>query len=130
MVIARMYPPWGSIIKDKLKDRSTLALDTVAFSRSKKLIIAGENGKMAFIVRKPLLVGGMGLSLLLLGWQSFHTQILEVSQWLFWGTAGLGFIAWKWKSRSPNVTVSPVVPLTRETVENAIADFLAFSKAL
>ena len=117
-----MYPPWGSIIKDKLKDRSTLALDTVAFSRSKKLIIAGENGKMAFVVRKPLLVGGMGLSLLLLGWQSFHTQILDAGQWLFWGTAGLGFVAWKWKRRSPNVMVSPVVPLTRETVENAIAD--------
>ncbi len=77
---------------------------------------------MAFVVRKPLLVGGMGLSLLLLGWQSFHTQILDASQWLFWGTAGLGFVAWKWKSRSPNVIVSPVVPLTRQIVENAIAD--------
>jgi hypothetical protein len=31
-----MYPPWGSIIKDKLKDRSTLELDTVAFDQSKK----------------------------------------------------------------------------------------------
>ena len=27
---------WGSIIKDKLKDRSTLELDTVAFDQSKK----------------------------------------------------------------------------------------------
>ncbi|MFM7438392.1 MAG: hypothetical protein ACKO2V_07270, partial [Snowella sp.] len=48
--------------------------------------------------------------------------VLDASQWLFWGTAGLGFIAWKWKRRSPNVMVSPVVPLTRETVENAITD--------
>jgi GTPase SAR1 family protein len=77
---------------------------------------------MAFLVRKPLLIGGMGLSLLLLGWQSFHTQILDAGQWLFWGTAGLGFFAWKWKRRSPNQIVSPVVPLTQEIVENAIAD--------
>ena len=32
----RQNAPWGSIIKDKLKDRSTLELDTVAFSWSKK----------------------------------------------------------------------------------------------
>ena len=77
---------------------------------------------MAVLARKPLLVGGMGLSLFLLGWQSFHTQILDASQWLFWGTAGLGFVAWKWKRRSPNQIVSPVVPLTREIVDAAIAD--------
>lgn len=77
---------------------------------------------MTFSKRKPLLVGGMGLSLLLLGWQSFHAQILDASQWLFWGLAGLGLLSWKLKGRSPNQIVSPVVPLTREIVENAIAD--------
>ncbi len=76
---------------------------------------------MVFQMHKPLLVGGMGLSLLLLGWQSFHTQFLDFSQWLFWGMAGLGFVSWKLKKRSPSFFLSPVTPLYRENVDAAIA---------
>lgn len=75
---------------------------------------------MAVQVQKPVLVGGLGLCLLLLGWQSVHTHLLEIGQWGVWGMTIFGLLFWKWK-RPNQPSLSVVTPLTRETVDTAIA---------
>lgn len=75
---------------------------------------------MAVQVQKPVLVGGLGLCLLLLGWQSVHTHLLEIGQWGLWGMTAFGLLFWKLKRPAKN-SLSVVTPLTREAVDTAIA---------
>ncbi|MEB3311262.1 MAG: DUF697 domain-containing protein [Snowella sp.] len=75
---------------------------------------------MAVQVQKPVLVGGLGLCLLLLGWESVHTHLLEMGQWGLWGMTAFGLLFWKLK-RSTKSSLAVLTPLTRQTVDTAIA---------
>jgi uncharacterized protein len=77
---------------------------------------------MATQLRKPILVGGMAICLLLGLWDSLHEKIIAVGEWSIWGAIALGMLFWMLQKNSSN-KLAPVIlsPLKRETVEAAIA---------
>lgn len=77
---------------------------------------------MAVKIQKPILVGGLGLTALLWGWEILHSQLWEVGEWSFLGISALGSSLWWWKMRSQkSPDWQPLSPLTRPQVEQAIA---------
>jgi uncharacterized protein len=77
---------------------------------------------MATKLRKPILVAGMAICLLLWLWDSLHEKIIAVGEWSIWGAIALGTIFWMLQKNSSN-KLTPVIlsPIKRETVEEAIA---------
>ncbi len=71
--------------------------------------------------RKPLLMTGMALCLLLGAWEGLHTHILAVGQWGLWGLTLLGLGIWSLKRPAKVASSSPLAPLSIETVSTAIA---------
>ncbi|MGB3692742.1 MAG: DUF697 domain-containing protein [Spirulinaceae cyanobacterium] len=76
-------------------------------------------------MRRPILVGGVSLSLGLWLWQSWHESIMQVGEFGLVGAIALGTGFWLWKQKSSfssSVSVSEVLsPVDQETVEAAIA---------
>ncbi len=77
---------------------------------------------MAVKLRKPILVVGIGVSIALGIWESFHNELIEVGEWGMLGAIALGSGFWwlKNKTAQPLLTWQPISPLKRETVEAAI----------
>jgi uncharacterized protein len=77
---------------------------------------------MATKLRKPILVAGMGLCLLLWLWDSLHDKLIAVGEWSIWGAIALGTLFWMLQKNSSNKLAPAILsPLKRETVEEAIA---------
>ncbi|WP_009632503.1 slr1306 family protein [Synechocystis sp. PCC 7509] len=72
--------------------------------------------------RRPILVGGVGLSLLLWLWQSFDSSVGQLSEWGMLSTIALGTCLWLWQqNKLKKATVVDNSPPNREKVEKALA---------
>lgn len=77
---------------------------------------------MATKLRKPILVGGMAICLLLWLWDSLQAKLIAVGEWSIWGAIALGTLFWMLQKNSSNKLAPAILsPLKRETVEEAIA---------
>ena len=78
---------------------------------------------MAIKLRKPILVGGIGISLALWLWQSFQESIVEIGELSLVGTIAVGIGLWFLQTKvSQHKSTSPLlIPLTQEAVLAAIA---------
>jgi hypothetical protein len=78
---------------------------------------------MGVKIRKPILVGGLGLTALLWGWEIFNSRLSDLGEFSFLGIFALGSGLWLWKTRSQKLQpLRPIAPLTQAQVEQAIAD--------
>lgn len=78
---------------------------------------------MAVKLRKPILVGGIGISLVLWLWESFQESFIEVGELSVVGVIALGMVFWLFQEKTDKSKLSlPLwLPLKRENVEGAIA---------
>lgn len=74
------------------------------------------------LLKKPIIVGGIGLSALLWGWQAVQGPEEPWGQWSLWALSGLGLLIWRWqRARNGSSTKKPGETLTPEMVQTAIA---------
>lgn len=78
---------------------------------------------MAVKLRRPILIGGVGLSFTLWLLQSINDSVAELGEWAILGLITLGAGFWFFQPRkSSKLELSPVsLPQDRETVQKAIA---------
>lgn len=78
---------------------------------------------MVMQLRKPILVGGVGLSVALWLWSSLQHSLVNLGELGFLGAIALGSGAWWWQKRQPQAVASVSVwsPLDRQAFERAIA---------
>ena len=73
-------------------------------------------------MRKPILLGGVGISLGLWFWQSWQESLMEMGQFTMMGAMALGASFWLWQQKKPFSSLPQVfLPLDQEKVEKAIA---------
>ncbi len=73
-------------------------------------------------MQKPILVGGLGLSLGLALLGRWQASIFDLGEWLFWGAIALGALTLWRQQQAKSLTVEhPQDPLKRKDVEGAIA---------
>jgi hypothetical protein len=86
---------------------------------------------MAVKLRKPILVAGIGISILLWLWDGLHEEIIEVGEWGVLGAIALGMGFWMLQQKaSRSKSLQLLSPLKRETVDRAIAQAEAAIAAL
>lgn len=72
---------------------------------------------MATLIRRPLLVGGLGLGAILWLWANIQSSVSEWGEWVTLGAIAWGGIWW-WRQKSAAVPVETVTsPVNRETLE-------------
>lgn len=76
---------------------------------------------MAVELRRPILVGGIGLSFALWVFEALHAQAIQLGEWTVLGIMGAGAAVWWWQKQAGKPTLNLSVPLDRATVEKAIA---------
>jgi hypothetical protein len=77
---------------------------------------------MAMKLRKPILVGGVGLSVFLWLWDSFHQSVVEAGELGLLSAIALGSFLWLFQQKPLVSLPSPsITPLKLEEVERAIA---------
>ena len=78
---------------------------------------------MAVQLRKPILVGGVGLSFLLWLGSTLQDSLLGIGEWGISGAIALGTGFWWWQSRqTPTSVVSQLPKLDQKAVEKAIQE--------
>lgn len=83
----------------------------------------GQPGlKMGFktVFKKPLVMGGIGLSVLLGLWSTTYSAEQPWDQWGLWALSGLGLVIWRWRRRHQAPPEQKQM-LTPEVLQNAIA---------
>ncbi|AFY38508.1 hypothetical protein Lepto7376_2218 [[Leptolyngbya] sp. PCC 7376] len=71
-------------------------------------------------MQKPILIGGLGLSLGLAVLSRCQTSVLDLGEWLFWGAIAMGGLL-LWKQNKPTLAFEDLSnPLTKQDVENSI----------
>lgn len=86
---------------------------------------------MAVKLRKPILVAGIGISILLWLWDGLHEEMLEVGEWGILGAIALGMGSWMLQQKAArSKSLQLLSPLKRETVDRAIAQAEAAISAL
>ncbi len=76
---------------------------------------------MTLVMRKPILVAGIGLSVVLWGWQSLHQNFSEMGEWGLWMAIALGSGFWWLRPKSDQSEIlKPVSPITQDKVTKAI----------
>ncbi len=78
---------------------------------------------MAVKLRKPILVGGIGISIALWLWDTIQQSVMEVGQLSVVGAIALGTGFWFLQRKASKKSLSPQLPLllSRETAAQAIA---------
>ncbi|AFZ32230.1 hypothetical protein Glo7428_3770 [Gloeocapsa sp. PCC 7428] len=76
---------------------------------------------MAVQLRRPILVGGVGLSFSLWILQSWHHSIVQLGEYGILGAIAVGGTLWLFQQKTPKRQSIDNSPVTRETVEKAIA---------
>ncbi|MDJ1178318.1 DUF697 domain-containing protein [Roseofilum sp. BLCC_M91] len=72
---------------------------------------------MATLIRRPLLVGGLGLGAILWLWANIQSSVSEWGEWVTLGAIAWGGIWW-WRQNSASIPVETVTsPVNRETLE-------------
>lgn len=72
--------------------------------------------------QKPILVGGMGLSVTLWLWSSLHHAAIDVGELGFLGAIATGGVFWLLQQKSPqNLLLSQQLPVDKQIVAEAIA---------
>jgi GTPase SAR1 family protein len=71
-------------------------------------------------LRKPILVGGIGLSMSLWLLESAHHSVMQLGEWGLLGVLGAGAAAWWFGQQTPPILPASA-PLDRQAVEKAIA---------
>lgn len=74
---------------------------------------------MAVKLRRPILVGGVGLSFALWVLQSWHHSIVQLGEYGVLGAIAVGGTLWFFQQKSPKI--APEQPVTKESVIQAIA---------
>jgi len=78
---------------------------------------------MAVKIKRPILVGGIGLSFGLWMLELLQGSVVEVGEWGILGTIAIATVIWLFgRNTSPKIELSPVsLPVDKEAVEQAIA---------
>ncbi|MES1024448.1 DUF697 domain-containing protein [Gloeocapsa sp. BRSZ] len=76
---------------------------------------------MAVQLRRPILVGGVGLSFSLWILQSWHHSIVQLGEYGVLGAIAVGGTLWLFQQKTPKRQSVDNSPVTRETVEKTIA---------
>ncbi|MGK7945721.1 MAG: DUF697 domain-containing protein [Microcystaceae cyanobacterium] len=77
---------------------------------------------MTVAMRKPILVVGIGLSLILWGWESLNQNFADMGQWMIWVALALGSGVWWLRPKKEQLKpFKPVSPINQVKVEQAIA---------
>jgi hypothetical protein len=104
-----------------------LILDFQADREKDRMITEVGEGvrKMGVKIGKPILVSGIGITLVLGLWETFNSKLTEIGEWGMLGAIAVG--AGFWFCRRPTLTfkVTRPTPLSREKVEEAIAQTYA-----
>lgn len=78
---------------------------------------------MAVNLRRPILIGGIGLSFSLWLLESLHHSVVQVGEWTVLGVIGAGAAAWWLQQGTPKIKPAPTLALLdRQTVEKALAE--------
>ncbi|ACK66535.1 conserved hypothetical protein [Rippkaea orientalis PCC 8801] len=78
---------------------------------------------MAMIVKKPILVAGIGISFVLWLGESLHQELVNVGEWGVISAIAMGSGFWWWKNRHKSDNKPQKVPsLTLETVKASITE--------
>ena len=74
---------------------------------------------MTVSLRKPILVGGIGLSIFLWTWDTVGHSVMEVGESLFWGLVILGSGVWLFRDQKESKSeITPLLtPITKAMVE-------------
>jgi hypothetical protein len=78
---------------------------------------------MAFSLKRPILVGGLGLTVGGWLWESLHFRGAELGGTVIWGAIALGSGIWWWQQRSHPALDLPsakLIPADRETVKQSL----------
>lgn len=78
---------------------------------------------MTVKLRKPILIGGIGISFLLWLWDSLSKEMMAVGEWTVLAAIALGTGLWMLKQNGTQAKIASIssLPLKREIVEQAIA---------
>ena len=76
---------------------------------------------MQNLLKKPIMVGGLGVCALLGGWEYFNGEWDGINQLVLWGLSGIGFVAWRLRRSPTDSPLQKIEPLTDETLQTAIA---------
>ncbi|MGK7931273.1 MAG: DUF697 domain-containing protein [Microcystaceae cyanobacterium] len=77
---------------------------------------------MTFAMRKPVLVAGIGLSLVLWGWESLNHNFAEIGQWMLWMAIAFGSGIWWLRPKTKQeIEFKPVSTINQAKVDQEIA---------
>ena len=71
-------------------------------------------------LRKPILLTGVGVSMVVWTWQSLHFHLAQVGEWGMLGAMALGAGAWLLQPKSRLELTTPLKPLTAEALEQSL----------
>lgn len=81
-------------------------------------------------MQKPILIGGLGLSLGLAVLSRWQASVFDLGEWLFWGAIAVGGLM-LWKQQQPKLELdNPKNPLSKPDVEKAISTAKQWVSAL
>ncbi|MGB2924997.1 MAG: DUF697 domain-containing protein [Limnothrix sp.] len=72
-------------------------------------------------MQKPILIGGLGLSLGLALLGRWHASVFDLGEYIFWGAIAVGGLA-LWKQQQPSLKLDdPTIPLQKKDIDGEIS---------
>jgi hypothetical protein len=72
-------------------------------------------------VKKPIMVGGLGVCALLGGWEYLNGEWDGINQLVLWGLSGMGLVIWRLRRSPKDSPLQKNEPLTADMLQTAIA---------